>query len=57
MERKLKICRINKYLYLIKEGKKVIQECNTYKEALNVLMSEELLSPIEYYEDYEQEAA
>ena len=39
----LKIHRVNRSKYLIKDGKTVVRECSSYKEAMNALISEDLL--------------
>jgi len=39
---KLKIQRINKYLFHVKNGAKIVQECVSYKEANNIIQAIEL---------------
>ena len=39
----LKIKRISKSKYLIKDGKKVIRFCTSFKEARDVILSKDLL--------------
>jgi len=46
----LKIKRISKSKYLVKDGKKVVRFCTTFKEARDVLLSEDLLK-----EDFTEE--
>jgi len=38
----MKICRVNKTLYLVKNKGKIVKECSSFKEARNVLLREEL---------------
>ena len=39
----LKINRINSKRYLIMQGKEVLRECTSYKEAMNALIAEDMI--------------
>jgi len=39
----LKIHRVNKSKLLVKDGKKVVRECSSFKQAMNALINEDLL--------------
>ncbi len=39
----LKIHRINKTRYQVRNGKEVVRECSSFREALNATISEDLL--------------
>lgn len=39
---KLKIQRINKTKFLVKEGKRIVRQCASFKEAYNFIMKEDL---------------
>jgi len=38
----LKIHRVNKKCYQVRDGKEIIVECSSYKEAMNALISEDI---------------
>jgi len=38
----LKIHRVNKSRYQVKNGKQVVRECLSYKEAMNAMISEDI---------------
>jgi len=38
----LKIHRVNKSRYQVKDGKNVVRECGSYKDAMNALICEDL---------------
>lgn len=40
----LKINRVNKSRFQVKDGKKVIRECSSFKEAVNAVISEDLMA-------------
>jgi len=39
----LQIHRVNKTTYQVRNGKKVIRECSSYKQAMNALINEDLI--------------
>ena len=39
----LKIHRVNKNKYQVKDGKKVVKECNTFKQAMNAIIAQDIL--------------
>ena len=40
----LKIHRVNKSRFQVRDGKKVVRECASFKEAMNAVISEDLLT-------------
>lgn len=43
MNASLKIHRINKTRFQVKDGKKVIRECSSFKEAMNAIIAEDMM--------------
>ena len=39
----LKIVRVNSKKFLVKEGSNIVRECKSYKEAMNALISEDII--------------
>lgn len=39
----LNIQRVNQTKFLVKDGKKVVRTCKSFKEAMNVIISEDLI--------------
>lgn len=39
----LKIQRVNQTKFLVKEGKKVVRTCKSFKEAMNAIICEDLM--------------
>jgi len=39
----LKIHRVNKRRYQVRDGKEVVRECTSYKEAMNAIIAEDIL--------------
>jgi len=43
MNASLKIHRVNKSRFQVKDGKKVIRECSSFKEAMNAIIAEDMI--------------
>jgi len=51
----LKIHRVNKSRYQVKNGKEVVRECSSYKEAMNAMINEDIKILDEVAEYYDTE--